>query len=63
MALELEFGKQVKTWLILNDMQQKDLAKMLNISNAYLSDILLGKRKGKKVREKIVKILDMKEVS
>ncbi len=63
LALELEFGKQVKTWLILNDMQQKDLAKMLNISNAYLSDILLGKRKGKKVREKIVKILDMKEVS
>ncbi|TWK50876.1 hypothetical protein CHCC15292_3812 [Bacillus licheniformis] len=63
MALELDFGKQVKTWLILNDMQQKDLAKMLNISNAYLSDILLGKRKGKKVREKIVKILDMKEVS
>ncbi len=63
MALELDFGKRVKTWLILNDMQQKDLAKMLNISNAYLSDILLGKRKGKKVREKIVKILDMKEVS
>lgn len=63
MALELDFGKQVKTWLILNDMRQKDLAKMLNISNAYLSDILLGKRKGKKVREKIVKILDMKEVS
>ncbi len=63
LALELDFGKQVKTWLILNDMQQKDLAKMLNISNAYLSDILLGKRKGKKVREKIVKILDMKEVS
>ncbi|KMM51533.1 helix-turn-helix domain-containing protein [Bacillus sp. GM2] len=61
--MELDFGKQVKTWLILNDMQQKDLAKMLNISNAYLSDILLGKRKGKKVREKIVKILDMKEVS
>ncbi|MEC1288034.1 helix-turn-helix transcriptional regulator, partial [Bacillus paralicheniformis] len=52
--MELDFGKQVKTWLILNDMQQKDLAKMLNISNAYLSDILLGKRKGKKVREKIV---------
>lgn len=61
--MELSFGKQVKTWLILNDMQQKDLAKMLGISNAYISDILLGKRKGKKVREKIIKILDMKEVS
>ncbi|MCY7947347.1 helix-turn-helix transcriptional regulator [Bacillus atrophaeus] len=55
--MEMNFGKQVKTWLILNDMQQKDLAKMLNISNAYLSDILLGKRQGKKVREKIVKIV------
>nr|WP_258320621.1 helix-turn-helix domain-containing protein [Bacillus licheniformis] len=43
-------------------MQQKDLAKMLNISNAYLSDILLGKRKGKKVREKIATILDIEEV-
>ena len=51
--MEMNFGKQVKTWLILNDMQQKDLAQMLNISNAYLSDILLGKRQGKKVREKI----------
>ncbi|MEC1437383.1 helix-turn-helix transcriptional regulator [Bacillus sonorensis] len=61
--MELDFGKKVKTWLILNDMQQKDLAKMLNISSPYLSDILQGKREGKKVREKIVKILDMKEVS
>ncbi|MCY7576168.1 transcriptional regulator [Bacillus pumilus] len=62
--MKLDFGKQVKTWLILNDMQQKDLAKMLNISNAYLSDILLGKRQAEKIREKIVKILDvMEEVS
>ena len=60
--MELSFGKKVKTWLILNDMPQKDLAKMLGISNAYLSDILLGKRKGKKVREKNIKSLDMKEV-
>ncbi|EOO23558.1 hypothetical protein IIU_06965 [Bacillus cereus VD133] len=57
------FGKKIKTWLILNDMQQKDLAGMLNISNAYLSDILLGKRKAEKVRQKIIKILDIKEVS
>ncbi|PGS69042.1 transcriptional regulator [Bacillus cereus] len=57
------FGKKIKTWLILNDMQQKDLAGMLNISNAYLSDILLGKRKAEKVRQKIIKILDIQEVS
>ncbi len=59
----MSFGKQVKTWLILNDMQQKELAKMLNISNAYLSDILLGKRQGKKVREKIVKIVNERGAS
>ncbi|MED1539124.1 MULTISPECIES: helix-turn-helix domain-containing protein [Bacillus] len=57
------FGKKVKTWLIINDMKQKELAEMLEISNAYLSDILLGKRKGKKVREKITKILEIKEAS
>lgn len=61
--MNTSFGKKVKTWLIINDMRQKELAKMLEISNAYLSDILLGKRKGKKVREKIEKILDLKEVS
>ncbi|MES1049939.1 helix-turn-helix transcriptional regulator [Bacillus thuringiensis] len=61
--MDTSFGKKVKTWLIINDMKQKDLADMLNISNAYLSDILLGKRKGKKVREKIVKILEIKEAS
>lgn len=57
------FGKKIKTWLILNDMKQKDLAAMLNISNAYLSDILLGKRNGEKVRQKIIKILEIKEAS
>ncbi|AEB62432.1 transcriptional regulator [Bacillus amyloliquefaciens] len=61
--MEMNFGKQVKTWLILNDMQQKELAEMLNISNAYLSDILLGKRQGKKVREKIVKIVNERGAS
>ncbi|EEM44059.1 hypothetical protein bthur0005_62310 [Bacillus thuringiensis serovar pakistani str. T13001] len=44
-------------------MRQKDLAEMLDISNPYLSDILLGKREGKKVKEKIMKILEIKEAS
>ncbi|MCP9280667.1 helix-turn-helix domain-containing protein [Bacillus wiedmannii] len=57
------FEIKVKTWLIINDMKQKDLAEMLDISNPYLSDILSGKRDGKKVREKIMKILDVKEAS
>ncbi|MDA2567074.1 helix-turn-helix transcriptional regulator [Bacillus cereus] len=57
------FGKRVKTWLVINEMKQKDLAEMLGISNPYLSDILLGKREGKKVREKIMRILEVKEAS
>ncbi|PFR46060.1 transcriptional regulator [Bacillus cereus] len=61
--MDTAFGKKIKTWLILNDMKQKELADMLNISNAYLSDILLGKRKGEKVRQKIIKILEIKEAS
>ena len=32
-------------------MTQEDLAKRLGISQAYLSDILLGKRTGKKAQE------------
>ncbi|MBB6600952.1 helix-turn-helix domain-containing protein [Bacillus pumilus] len=61
--MQADFGKKIKTWLIMNDMQQKELAKQLNISNAYLSDILLGKRQGKKVREKIVQIVKEKGAS
>ncbi|KXY35790.1 helix-turn-helix domain-containing protein [Bacillus thuringiensis] len=58
-----KFNKKVKTWLVINDMKQKDLAEMLGISSPYLSDILLGKRKGKKVKQKIIKLLDIKEAS
>ncbi|PHG69253.1 helix-turn-helix domain-containing protein [Bacillus toyonensis] len=61
--MDVAFGKKVKTWLIINDLKQKDLAEMLDISNPYLSDILLGKREGKKVKEKIMKILEIKEAS
>ncbi|MGH0881289.1 helix-turn-helix domain-containing protein [Bacillus paranthracis] len=61
--MDKTFGKKVKTWLIINDMKQKDLAEMLDISNPYLSDILLGKREGKKVKGKIMKILEIKEAS
>ncbi|MBG9614111.1 helix-turn-helix domain-containing protein [Bacillus cereus] len=61
--MDTSFGKKIKIWLILNEMKQKDLADMLHISSAYLSDILLGKREGKKVREKIIKLLENKEAS
>ncbi|MED2486504.1 helix-turn-helix transcriptional regulator [Bacillus thuringiensis] len=58
-----EFGMKVRATLFAKNMQQKDLAKLLGISGPYLSDILRDKRKAKGVRSKIIKILDMKEVS
>lgn len=59
--MDKTFGKKVKMWLFVNDVKQGELAEMLNISGPYLSDILLGKREGKKVKEKINRILE-KEV-
>ncbi|MEK4414939.1 MULTISPECIES: transcriptional regulator [Bacillus] len=61
--MDKTFGKRVKVWLFVNDMKQGELAKMLNISGPYLSDILLGKREGKKVKEKIKGILESEKVS
>ncbi|EJR24608.1 helix-turn-helix domain-containing protein [Bacillus cereus] len=58
-----EFGMKVRATLFAKNMPQKELAKLLGISSAYLSDILRDKREGKNVRAKIIKILDMKEVS
>lgn len=55
------FYIKVISWLKANEMNQKELASVLGISSSYLSDILLNKRKGKKVREKIEKIIGTKE--
>ncbi|MDA1774813.1 helix-turn-helix transcriptional regulator [Bacillus cereus] len=56
------FGKKVKMWLFVNEMKQGELAKMLNVSGPYLSDILHGKREGKKVKEKINRMLESGEI-
>ncbi|EOO74930.1 XRE family transcriptional regulator [Bacillus mycoides] len=56
------FGKKVKMWLFVNEMKQGELAKMLNVSGPYLSDILHGKREGKKVKEKINRMLESEEI-
>ncbi|WP_242145853.1 MULTISPECIES: helix-turn-helix transcriptional regulator [unclassified Bacillus cereus group] len=61
--MDKTFGKKVKMWLFVNGMKQAELAKMLNISSPYLSDILLGKRDGKKVKEKINRILESEEIA
>ncbi|EPR5130221.1 helix-turn-helix domain-containing protein, partial [Listeria monocytogenes] len=41
------------------NMKQSDLAKMLGISNPYLSDIINGKRDASKVRKEIAEILEI----
>lgn len=61
--MDKTFGKKVKMWLFVNGVKQGELAKMLNISGPYLSDILLGKREGKKVKEKINRILEKEKIS
>lgn len=58
---------KIRNELYKRKIKQADLAKELNISQAYLSDILSGKRDGDKARERvnqICKILGIKnEVS
>ncbi|AWC29286.1 helix-turn-helix domain-containing protein [Bacillus cytotoxicus] len=61
--MDKTFGVKVKMWLFVNGIKQEELAKMLNISGPYLSDILLGKRDGKKVKEKINRILESEEIA
>ncbi|EDO0688250.1 helix-turn-helix domain-containing protein [Listeria monocytogenes] len=41
------------------NMKQSDLAKMLGISNPYLSDIINGKRDESKFRKEIAEILEI----
>lgn len=44
---------RVRSELYKRDMKHKDLADMLDISGAYLSDILSGKRNGARAQEHV----------
>ncbi|MBC2142886.1 helix-turn-helix transcriptional regulator [Listeria innocua] len=58
MSIEYQrFAVAVYAKLTAINMKQSDLAKTLNISNAYLSDIINGKRDASKVRKNIIEIL------
>lgn len=50
---------KIRIELRKRDMKFKELAGMVEISGAYLSDILNGKRTGKKAQEHIEKIKDI----
>lgn len=53
------FGIEAKKILLDKGMTQTDLAKELQISNSYLTEIFKGTRKGTKQKERISKILGM----
>ena len=56
-----DFGLKVKVELAKRNMNMTDLAKQLNISSPYLSDIIYGRRKASKQKDLIKKVLDIKE--
>ncbi|GAB6085346.1 helix-turn-helix domain-containing protein [Alkaliphilus crotonatoxidans] len=52
-----EFGVWVKKRLIELNMDQKQLAALLGVSESYLTDVLRGSKKGLKYIGKINKVL------
>ncbi|HGZ9674925.1 TPA: helix-turn-helix domain-containing protein [Staphylococcus aureus] len=56
-----DFGLKVRTELLKRDMTNKQLAEMLEISSAYLSDILRGCRDAFEQKKRIARILEIKE--
>lgn len=60
--MQQELGAKVRSELFKRKMKQKELAKLLGISNAYLSDIINGRKDGPKAQghvEHIRKILSI----
>ncbi|MCR2045180.1 helix-turn-helix domain-containing protein [Anaerosalibacter massiliensis] len=55
-----KFGKKVKKQLIELEMTQRDLAKKVGVHENYLTDILNGRRSGEKYKDKIQKIIKIK---
>jgi len=56
-----DFEIEVKVALIRKRMTQSQFASEIGITNAYLSDILRGNRKGGKYKEIIKEKLEIKE--
>ncbi|MBN6886208.1 transcriptional regulator with XRE-family HTH domain [Cytobacillus horneckiae] len=48
-----ELGVKVRSELFKRKMRQKELAEILGISNAYLSDIINGRKDGPKAQEHV----------
>ncbi|WP_353097705.1 helix-turn-helix transcriptional regulator [Tissierella praeacuta] len=54
-----DFGVEARGIMLKKGITMTALAKELNISTSYLSDILRGAKKGVKQRERIVQALEM----
>ncbi|WP_373786364.1 helix-turn-helix domain-containing protein [Jeotgalibaca porci] len=52
---------KVKVELAKRNMNMTELAKLLEISRPYLSDIIYGRRIAAEQKERIKKVLDIKE--
>ena len=48
-----ELAARVKNELFKRNMRQKDLAEMLGFSDAYVSDIIHGRKSGKRAQEHV----------
>lgn len=53
------FGKEVEKALIDRDMSKSELAKILGITQAYLTDILKGTREGTERKKQIAEYLGL----
>lgn len=57
-----DLSLKVRNELYIRKMQHRELANLLGISAPYLSDILSGKRNGKKAQEHIKHICAILEI-
>lgn len=53
------FGMEVKKRLVELDMTQRELANAIGVNENYLTDILRGRRSGKKYRPAICRLLEL----
>lgn len=51
--MQQELGAKVRSEMFKRNMKQKQLADLLGISSAYLSDIINGRKDGPKAQEHI----------
>ncbi|MCP8849150.1 transcriptional regulator [Latilactobacillus curvatus] len=64
--MDKSLAKQIRIKLIERDWNLSNLANSLNLSTAYVSDILNGKKDGPKAQEHIqtmIQILDIKQAT